>query len=268
MSKDKKEKWDEYPDVDIKQYNELFSNKYYRRKALEIALDTRKFEIDLYWKRATYFWAFIAASFAGYFALLSSDQIDHFRGLTIVISIIGFFFSLGWYFANRGSKFWQENWEEHVSNLIEEDQVSIFNIVTTPTEKFRKLTGNYPFSVSKINQVLSLIVTIVWIVLLFGSVIYTLHFKDNFLEIISFINSICLFWVIIIISLLIGGLSWLFAIFTRSFAYDKLKEYNEEKKKKSSEDGNDNRKIFFYKGNNETIKQKLNIQQENKTDKV
>ena len=33
-------------------------------KALEYALETRKFEIELYWERAKYFWAFIAASFA------------------------------------------------------------------------------------------------------------------------------------------------------------------------------------------------------------
>ncbi|QNR65148.1 hypothetical protein IAQ67_14620 [Paenibacillus peoriae] len=42
-----------------------------QKKALEMALDIRKFEIDLYWKRATYFWAFIAATFAGYFLLIS-----------------------------------------------------------------------------------------------------------------------------------------------------------------------------------------------------
>ena len=36
-------------------------------------MDIRKFEIDLYWKRAAYFWAFIAATFAGYFALLGSN---------------------------------------------------------------------------------------------------------------------------------------------------------------------------------------------------
>lgn len=42
-------------------------------KALEQAHDIRKFEIDLYWKRAAYFWTFIAATFAGYF-LLQKDN--------------------------------------------------------------------------------------------------------------------------------------------------------------------------------------------------
>lgn len=36
--------------------------------ALDRALDSRKFEIELYWKRATYFWAFLAVTLAGYSA--------------------------------------------------------------------------------------------------------------------------------------------------------------------------------------------------------
>ena len=36
-------------------------------KALEIALDTRKFEIELYWKRTGYFVLFIGAIFVGYY---------------------------------------------------------------------------------------------------------------------------------------------------------------------------------------------------------
>ena len=40
--------------------------------ALQHALDIRKFEISLYWQRGTYFWTLIAATFAGYFAVLSA----------------------------------------------------------------------------------------------------------------------------------------------------------------------------------------------------
>jgi hypothetical protein len=36
---------------------------------LGFALDIRKFEIELYWKRATYFWTFIGATFAAYGAV-------------------------------------------------------------------------------------------------------------------------------------------------------------------------------------------------------
>ena len=42
-------------------------NKKLIEKAFEIALDTRKFEIDLYWKRTAYFVLFIGAIFVGYY---------------------------------------------------------------------------------------------------------------------------------------------------------------------------------------------------------
>lgn len=63
----------------IDEYNNLFKpNKNSREatqmtelnkkcEALKMALDTRKFEIELYWKRATYFWAFIALAFGAFF---------------------------------------------------------------------------------------------------------------------------------------------------------------------------------------------------------
>lgn len=35
-------------------------------KLCQIALETRKFEIELYWKRTTYYWAFIAADLAAF----------------------------------------------------------------------------------------------------------------------------------------------------------------------------------------------------------
>ena len=41
--------------------------------AFEKAWEIRNFEIEMYWKRANYFWAFIASTFVGYFALAGSD---------------------------------------------------------------------------------------------------------------------------------------------------------------------------------------------------
>ena len=34
---------------------------------LKVALDIRKFEIELYWKRTTFFWAFLVAIYTAYF---------------------------------------------------------------------------------------------------------------------------------------------------------------------------------------------------------
>ena len=79
------------------------------KKALTAALDTRKFEIELYWKRATYFWAFIAVTFAAY-GLVQRLDTDDKTFMSFFLSCLGFILSFGWVLANRGSKQWQENW--------------------------------------------------------------------------------------------------------------------------------------------------------------
>lgn len=86
-------------------------------KALEHALDIRKFEIGLYWQRAAYFWALIAVAFAGYFAILSAEHLCDKEYLAYIVSCIGLLFTWAWFLVNRGSKYWQENWENHVDML-------------------------------------------------------------------------------------------------------------------------------------------------------
>ena len=76
-------------------------NKDQINKALEIALDTRKFEIELYWKRTAYFVIFIGAIFVGYYNVFSNSK-SHWASL--FIAALGFLLSLLWYMANRGSK--------------------------------------------------------------------------------------------------------------------------------------------------------------------
>lgn len=139
--------------------------------AFNHALEVRKFEIDLYWRRSTYFWAFIAASFAGYFVIISSKNINQYKELTIAIALIGLLFSFGWYLVNRGSKFWQENWEEHIGMLETEIIGPLFRTVNNPRKyRLSKITDGYPFSVSKINQILSFAVILIWIYILIYSI--------------------------------------------------------------------------------------------------
>src|ERR1043166_9125702 len=137
--------------------------------ALDLALDIRKFEIELYWKRAGYFWTLIAASFAGYFALQSSSNAGA-KPLIPLVACIGFLVSLAWYLVNRGSKFWQENWERHV-DLLESKVVGPLYKTTISRQEFPllKFWGGYPYSVSKVNQLISLFVTFVWLGMVIGA---------------------------------------------------------------------------------------------------
>lgn len=141
--------------------------------ALELALDIRKFEIELYWKRATYFWTFIGAAFGGYalvYARASGNNYDN-SWLLLVFSCLGFLFSIAWYLVNRGSKFWQNNWERHVDLL--EDQVvgSLYKIIAQGEDSKNPLTAAGKYSVSKINQILSVFISLFWILLIFKSLL-------------------------------------------------------------------------------------------------
>lgn len=166
------------------------------KDTLSQALEVRKFEIELYWKRATYFWAFIAASFAGFFVVMSSNNIDNHKSILIVVSIIGFLFSLGWHLVNRGSKYWQKNWEIHVSMLEDDILGPLYKTLLNPERcTLSELTSEYPFSVSKINQILSLVIILIWIYLLVYSIDFALDitFLDKYSSLINILYFLSLF---------------------------------------------------------------------------
>ena len=133
-------------------------------EAWRTAMDIRKFEIELYWKRATYFWTFIGLTFAAYGGVLtakndstlqSSDRSD----VLFAIACVGLVFAVAWYFVNRGSKFWQRNWEYQVDLLEDKAVGPLYKTVFANTkDTIWSATGAYPFSVSNINHVLSLFI--------------------------------------------------------------------------------------------------------------
>lgn len=79
------------------------------KKAFDIAHDNRKFEIDMLWKRSLFYWGFIAASLIGYGASEKENS-----NLSIIFCTFGFMCSVAWSAGNRGSKYWQEYWENKV----------------------------------------------------------------------------------------------------------------------------------------------------------
>lgn len=172
MSKSEKETTTQR--ITPEQYSEYFRGK--EDKALDRAQDIRKFEIDLYWKRATYFWAFIGATFAGFLAIQASAA-QNKQDLSVILACLGVVFSFAWLCVNRGSKFWQENWEKHVDVLENEVTGPLYKVVLsrnlddyTKPEKVRDwITGPSALSVSKINQLISLYVFILWVLLLWYS---------------------------------------------------------------------------------------------------
>lgn len=148
--------------MDRQEYLASFSGKARQTEALNKAHDIRKFEIEMYWKRATYFWTIIGVALAGFFVLAR----DPASSDTYVVSCLGFLFSLGWYLVNRGSSVWQRNWEAHVDLLEDEITGPLHKtVINRRIYRFWDLPGPFAFSPSRINSILSLLVLSTWLFL-------------------------------------------------------------------------------------------------------
>jgi hypothetical protein len=127
-----------------------------RTKRFEAAFQTRQFEIELFWKRSLFFWGFIIAAFTAIGTLKEQRPI-----LSLLISGFGLVCSFAWTLINRGSKYWQEQWESKIEN--EEDQVTwpLFKTREPEQDKGSWLRGR-KYSVSKITIAVSDYVSFVW----------------------------------------------------------------------------------------------------------
>jgi hypothetical protein len=122
-------------------------------KAYEIALDIRKFEIELYWKRAGYFWLLLAAMATSLGVVLTAGTegvlpTNRRETIALFISCAATVLSVCWMIVNRASKSWQRNWELQVDVL--EDAV-IGPLYKTVMYKGDKSDGPLSFSISDAN---------------------------------------------------------------------------------------------------------------------
>lgn len=185
--------------IDQQHYKKLFEDKEKCKEALWVALQNRNLEIELYWKRAAYFWTLSAAALAGYIALkeksagfdickaipLWDKNIIDTDMLSVLICCIGLVFSFAWYLANKGSKQWQENWEHHVDLLEDEVIGPLFKVVLGRDQKkqqpiIRNIVDPGGYSVSKINNFLSFFVVFIWAAILVAELFVALHQSEAF----------------------------------------------------------------------------------------
>lgn len=142
--------------------------------AFNFANACRDKEIDRFWSRGLYFWGFIVASFGAYIAVLKifiTDNTHHSGIYSVlqdiyssptslfilsVISFICFIFCLSWTLVNKGSKYWQENWETHVRILEKKLIGDIYATSLDSKEKHNDTNAcvfsnkSFDYSVSKI----------------------------------------------------------------------------------------------------------------------
>lgn len=134
------------------------------KHALDTAHRIREFEIQMYWKRALYFWGFQVVLFATVGNIVSGLSITtnafQYIGL-LMLSILGLVLSIFWLLMTKGAKFWHDNWERHV-DLLEDNVVgSLYKTYPIYQSKPNPTLG--PFSVSKINEHIIRVFILFWV---------------------------------------------------------------------------------------------------------
>lgn len=76
----------------------------------KIAIDTRNFEIHLFWQRSNYFLVLNTAIAVAFFSVDNWEYNLIIAGFGILVSIL-------WFRINLGGKFWQSRWEGRLSKI-------------------------------------------------------------------------------------------------------------------------------------------------------
>ena len=141
-------------------------------KAYDVALATRNLEIDLFWKRAFFFWAFVAAAFAGFGSMYEKSA-----GLALIVAGFGAVCSAAWSFLNRGSKYWQQTWEARVEELEDAVTGPLFKVDAPVQRNTIAWLQARRFSVSKLTIALSDFIAVLWLLLAAGQVARILEWQ-------------------------------------------------------------------------------------------
>lgn len=228
--------------------------------AFKFANNCRDKEIDRFWTRGLYFWGFIAASFGAYMAVFNASLVTKCEGIKdsislvsiidmsftakvalFVLSFICFIFCLSWLLSHKGSKFWQENWETHISYL-ENDYMGKIYKNYLDTKNYLDFNESpfsakaYDYSVSKISLLCSLLLTICSFDLsLFHIVIFSLEKDSN--EIVYLKQNGFL------ISIILAIIAIAFIVFyCINISGNKLKKGDKQEKKQKEADKNNKEK--------------------------
>lgn len=131
------------------------------KDALEQALRARENEIALFWKRSGFFLAFIVSAYTAYFFVEYGSGAGHHPHMSVLLLGLAYFLCLSWHLANKGSKFWQKNWEFHVNQLATQQIGPLFRVYKEPHSGSQWIPlSEYDFSVSKICIFISFVMTL------------------------------------------------------------------------------------------------------------
>lgn len=136
-----------------------------KAEILRYAVEHRKFEIERFWQRSIFFWGFIAAAFVAYAALYTHSATGN---ALLLFACFGLISSIAWALQNRGSKYWQEAWEQKVAQ-VEKDVLGVSLFANVEDVLSKGVWGARKYSVSKLAIALADFTVVVWIPLVINA---------------------------------------------------------------------------------------------------
>jgi hypothetical protein len=133
-----------------------------RQAALTRAHQIRQFEIELYWKRANYFWLLQAAVFAAVGLTWKNVATGVPAAVPVLLSALGVVTAWAGCLSALGSKFWQENWEHHIDMLEDEFEGKLHKTAYVGARGVQ-------WSVSGINERLNYCFVAFWLLILLAA---------------------------------------------------------------------------------------------------
>jgi hypothetical protein len=177
-------------------------NRDQRQAALNRAHEIRKFEIELYWKRATYFWVLQAAVFAAISFVWKAKELEISPVIPVAFAALGLLTSVAGVLSAKGSKFWQENWEHHIDMLEDEFEGRLHK--TAYVGK-----GGLAWSVSGVNERLGYCFGAFWVAMLFAAIDKANPWlKADFAECFAWVTSAG-FQTLVVLAVMVIGIAWL-----------------------------------------------------------
>jgi len=126
------------------------------RQALNRAYELRTFEIEHYWKRATYFWGFQVAIFAAFGFMWRADgNPSGWNPVAVLLCGLGVLTAVANLLSAWASRFWQKNWERHIDALEREVEGNLHKTIWLQE-------GKVSFSVSRLNEAVASSLIVFW----------------------------------------------------------------------------------------------------------
>ena len=142
------------------------------KERYDYLIKARNFHYENYNKWMTFFYVIIGALFIGLYTILgkTTEDIGFEKNILVfIVTIIGYVFSILWYWSNKGYYFWNINFitlvnnhEKKIMKLKAEERVYAVFANKNTQNNYNEIVSGANFSTSKISILITYFIAYIW----------------------------------------------------------------------------------------------------------